>query len=305
MCDPRDLGVALTEDISGGLKTFEPNLYLYDSYPGGVGQSAPLHKMTRRLLAGAAEMLASCPCEAGCPSCVGPIGEVGERGKEAAARILAELLSTSRVISSGKDGVALGRRVERLQKSQPLAQMAAGQLARSRLHVDVAADPVQVEGQRVDEGLPGVLPEQLGFAAQVGLPAHQGFLEMPAFLVHLAVYAGTKLLAQQAVELVAVLCLGAVRGQFRHGAVEIVVVVGDRPVLDGEQQRSLLAAGHLAGRRQAVLGGLLEADRVSRAVCLVLPVQLLQVGHQRDAHGGQGRDQVRGAAPPRAPRRTP
>ncbi len=89
MCDPRDLGVALTEDIAG--KTFEPNLYLYDSYPGGVGQSAPLYRMAGRLLEGASEMLAACPCETGCPSCVGPIGEVGERGKDVAARILAEL----------------------------------------------------------------------------------------------------------------------------------------------------------------------------------------------------------------------
>jgi DEAD/DEAH box helicase domain-containing protein len=89
MCDPRDLGVALTEDIAG--RTFEPNLYLYDSYPGGIGQSAPLFRMVPRLLLGASELLAACPCELGCPSCVGPIGEVGERGKEAAARILAEL----------------------------------------------------------------------------------------------------------------------------------------------------------------------------------------------------------------------
>ena len=94
MCDPRDLGVAITEDISGGLKTFEPNLYLYDSYPGGVGLSAPLHAMAGRLLKGAAEMLAACPCDAGCPSCVGPVGEVGDRGKEAASRILRELLSS-------------------------------------------------------------------------------------------------------------------------------------------------------------------------------------------------------------------
>lgn len=36
MCDPRDLGVALSEQIEGGLETFEPNLYLYDSYPVGV-----------------------------------------------------------------------------------------------------------------------------------------------------------------------------------------------------------------------------------------------------------------------------
>ena len=34
MCDPRDLGVALSEEISGGLEVFEPNLYLYDMYPG-------------------------------------------------------------------------------------------------------------------------------------------------------------------------------------------------------------------------------------------------------------------------------
>jgi DEAD/DEAH box helicase domain-containing protein len=91
MSDPRDLGVSITEAIEGGLKTFEPNLYLYDNYPGGIGQSAPLFKLTRRLLDGAASLLKSCPCEAGCPSCVGPIGEVGERGKETAARILTEL----------------------------------------------------------------------------------------------------------------------------------------------------------------------------------------------------------------------
>ncbi len=92
MCDPRDLGVAQTEDTSGSPNTFEPNLYLYDNYPGGIGQSAPLHKMVRRLLEGASGMISACTCEAGCPSCVGPIGEVGERGKEAAGRILAELL---------------------------------------------------------------------------------------------------------------------------------------------------------------------------------------------------------------------
>ena len=92
MCDPRDLGVSITEDIAGGLTAFEPNLYLYDNYPGGIGQSAALYKLAPRLLDGAAKLLAACPCEAGCPSCVGPIGEVGERGKEVAGRILKELL---------------------------------------------------------------------------------------------------------------------------------------------------------------------------------------------------------------------
>ena len=93
MCDPRDLGVALTEDIGQGLKSFEPNLYLYDAYPGGIGQSQPLFRMTRALIEGASALIESCPCESGCPSCVGPAGEIGERGKEAAGRIAAQLLS--------------------------------------------------------------------------------------------------------------------------------------------------------------------------------------------------------------------
>jgi DEAD/DEAH box helicase domain-containing protein len=84
MCDPRDLGVAFSE---------EPNLYLYDGYPGGVGQSAPLYRMADRLVRLTAELLAACECEAGCPSCVGPVGEIGERGKEAALRIARELLA--------------------------------------------------------------------------------------------------------------------------------------------------------------------------------------------------------------------
>jgi DEAD/DEAH box helicase domain-containing protein len=91
MCDPRDLGVSITEDIAGGLTIYEPNLYLYDNYPSGIGLSAPLYKLTRRLLEGAQELLKDCPCDSGCPSCVGPVGEIGENGKQTAARILGEL----------------------------------------------------------------------------------------------------------------------------------------------------------------------------------------------------------------------
>jgi DEAD/DEAH box helicase domain-containing protein len=93
MCDPRDLGIAITEDISKGTRSYEPDLFLYDNYPGGIGQSAPLYKLTPKLLGGAMDVLRSCACDAGCPACVGPIGEVGERGKEAAMRISGELVN--------------------------------------------------------------------------------------------------------------------------------------------------------------------------------------------------------------------
>jgi DEAD/DEAH box helicase domain-containing protein len=89
MCDPRDLGVAMGQDAAAA---YEPNLYLYDAYPGGIGQSAPLYRLTPQFVSQTAGLIAECPCESGCPSCVGPVGEIGERGKEVAARILLTLM---------------------------------------------------------------------------------------------------------------------------------------------------------------------------------------------------------------------
>ena len=92
MCDPRDLGVAMTEDQSGGLMEWSPNLYLYDNYPGGVGLSAPLYRLSDRLLRQSRELMEGCACEAGCPACVGPVGEIGERGKQIALDILSRIV---------------------------------------------------------------------------------------------------------------------------------------------------------------------------------------------------------------------
>lgn len=94
MCDPRDLGIAIAGDIANEARSFEPDLFLFDKYPGGIGQSQPLFALTVKLLTGALDVLRSCPCTEGCPACVGPVGEVGERGKDAAREILRELLGT-------------------------------------------------------------------------------------------------------------------------------------------------------------------------------------------------------------------
>jgi DEAD/DEAH box helicase domain-containing protein len=95
MCDPHDLGVAFSENISAGVTAYEPDLYLYDAYAGGIGQSAPLYQSRATLLSHALELLRACPCEAGCPSCAGPVGAVGEGGKQAAVTILNALLETA------------------------------------------------------------------------------------------------------------------------------------------------------------------------------------------------------------------
>jgi DEAD/DEAH box helicase domain-containing protein len=92
MCDPRDLGVSLTDKSGTQTPGFEPDLHLYDNYPGGIGQSQPLYQMNAKLLAASHDLIAACPCESGCPSCVGPEGETGSRGKEIALRMLEALL---------------------------------------------------------------------------------------------------------------------------------------------------------------------------------------------------------------------
>ena len=112
MCDGRDLGTAIGEKppapgeaseefapvrlddvmngtFSGAGKEFyEPNLYLFDAYPGGIGFSEPLFRVSELLLAKTRELIRTCTCESGCPSCIGPAGDLVPRAKEAALTIL-------------------------------------------------------------------------------------------------------------------------------------------------------------------------------------------------------------------------
>ncbi len=83
-------------DSSEMRELFEPNLYLYDAYPGGIGFSEPLYRTCDVLLARTCELIAACSCENGCPSCVGPAGERSQRAKEAALAILGQLCSGNR-----------------------------------------------------------------------------------------------------------------------------------------------------------------------------------------------------------------
>ncbi len=109
MCDRRDLGTAIGErPPSPGMaadwqeapalervgkeeELFEANLYLYDAYPGGIGFSEPLYSVHDLLVRKTRELIVGCPCEKGCPSCVGPAGQNAERAKEAALTILERL----------------------------------------------------------------------------------------------------------------------------------------------------------------------------------------------------------------------
>lgn len=85
LCDPRDLhAVPMVRSPFSEL----PTVYLYESHPGGVGLSRRLFHLHVDLLAAARDLIARCPCSAGCPSCVGPPLEVGKAGKNEALRLL-------------------------------------------------------------------------------------------------------------------------------------------------------------------------------------------------------------------------
>jgi DEAD/DEAH box helicase domain-containing protein len=113
MCDRHDLGVALGDNGQGEARIergmmrlgwkgreepapgpdYEPNVFLYDNYPGGIGLSEPLYRLHRRLLQESLSLIAGCACRDGCPSCVGPAGEVGSRGKEVALTLLRAIVA--------------------------------------------------------------------------------------------------------------------------------------------------------------------------------------------------------------------
>jgi DEAD/DEAH box helicase domain-containing protein len=117
MCDGRDLATAIGERppapgtgepvipgevkdltavylepwLKGQKEFFEPNLYLYDAYPGGIGFSEPLFRAHELLIHKTRELIQACPCEAGCPSCVGPTVDLAPRAKKTALALLERL----------------------------------------------------------------------------------------------------------------------------------------------------------------------------------------------------------------------
>ncbi|NLB38333.1 MAG: DUF1998 domain-containing protein, partial [Clostridiales bacterium] len=89
MCSPRDLAVSYQVKCPF---TDLPTLILYDNCPGGVGLSEKAYLMRDTLLLHAAQVVNQCTCESGCPSCVGPYGEVGPTGKQMAKELLTTLM---------------------------------------------------------------------------------------------------------------------------------------------------------------------------------------------------------------------
>ncbi len=91
MCDRRDVGVH--SDPKSPLTDGKATIVIYDQVPAGIGLSERLYELHDELLKRAHELITSCDCADGCPSCVGPAGESGEGGKREAIALVEALMA--------------------------------------------------------------------------------------------------------------------------------------------------------------------------------------------------------------------
>lgn len=99
MADPADVG-SVVDQANNDV----PAVFVYDKYPGGMGFAHRSYENIEELFQAALELIHSCPCADGCPSCVGspipPFSQLDPENtgkgripdKEAALVILHELL---------------------------------------------------------------------------------------------------------------------------------------------------------------------------------------------------------------------
>ncbi len=113
MCDIHDVGVSIGDNATGKSLPprnipapitmeeephdftdidFEPNIFIYDNFPGGIGLSPSLFDLETELLERCRKTITACPCNEGCPSCVGPTRESGKQAKQVALEILLKIL---------------------------------------------------------------------------------------------------------------------------------------------------------------------------------------------------------------------
>ena len=88
LCQSGDFGVSerLRDPHFGA-----PAVFVYDQAPGGSGLAESLAAQLARVLEAGLELVESCPCEEGCPSCVGPRDpeeEVGLNPKQGLSQLL-------------------------------------------------------------------------------------------------------------------------------------------------------------------------------------------------------------------------
>ncbi len=95
MCDRWDIG-GLSTNMHP--QTGAPTIFVYDGHPGGIGITRLAFQRFEELCRDAHRLIAECPCESGCPSCVQSpkCGNLNEPLSKAGARIVLEGMLAAR-----------------------------------------------------------------------------------------------------------------------------------------------------------------------------------------------------------------
>ncbi|CAN5524958.1 hypothetical protein BH10CHL1_BH10CHL1_42720 [soil metagenome] len=112
MCDPRDIGVSVVRAKGAGEPGRPeetqslPTIYVYERMTAGLGFSARLFELHDELLVAAQTLITDCPCQRGCPACVGPVLENPHAQLETKRLTLAllEVLTAGQVTAPMVDG---------------------------------------------------------------------------------------------------------------------------------------------------------------------------------------------------------
>ncbi|RUL55510.1 DEAD/DEAH box helicase [Lysinibacillus antri] len=88
-CDRSDLSVVPQVKAVHNNK---PTLFIYDSYPGGIGLSERVYDLLVPILEKTIQHVNNCPCQTGCPSCIGAQDSLSE-SKHKVIKVLSILLS--------------------------------------------------------------------------------------------------------------------------------------------------------------------------------------------------------------------
>nr|WP_106778778.1 DEAD/DEAH box helicase [Lysinibacillus timonensis] len=88
-CDRSDLSVVPQVK---SIHNEKPTLFIYDSYPGGIGLSEKVYEILDTILEESIQHVDACPCENGCPTCIGAQDSL-QSGKEKVMKILSLLLN--------------------------------------------------------------------------------------------------------------------------------------------------------------------------------------------------------------------
>jgi len=96
MCDIKDIGTSISDPFkNGNAQHFDPHIFIYEKYPGGIGLSQPLFEQHDMLIQKAKDLLQNCPCKYGCPSCISPILNNGDVVKELCVEIFNSISAKS------------------------------------------------------------------------------------------------------------------------------------------------------------------------------------------------------------------